>query len=169
VVCALPAAVTIAGRGPVLLAVPVALFAIVVAENVYNIDGLQKSGWSEVRRTPAREWFDKATMRAIVLPAFSRALAAVRPQMRPNDLLLSPEGAFRFFFPGHVEQTFPNSCNDLHRFRVFVLSTDEGSKRYMEQFLHVSGEPSFWAACSAPHVTQLTDGSEGYAVFKVES
>jgi 4-amino-4-deoxy-L-arabinose transferase-like glycosyltransferase len=169
VVCALPAAVAIAGRGPVLLAVPVALFAIVVAENVYNIDGLQKPGWSELRRTPARAWFDKARMRAIVLPAFSRALAAVRPQMRPNDLLISPEGAFRFFFPGRVEQAFPNTCNDLHRFRVFVLATDEGSKRYMEQFLHVSGEPSFWAACSAPHLTQLTDGSEGYAVFRIET
>jgi hypothetical protein len=164
---ALPAAKALAGRGAVALAVPFALFAIVVAENVYNLDGLQKSGWSEVRRTPRADWFDKPTMRAIVMPAFSRALAAVRPQMRPGDLLMSPEGAFRFFFPGHVEQSYPNNCNDLHRFRAFVLTTDEGSKRYMEQFLHVSGEPSFWAACKQPRLTQLSDGSEGYAVFRV--
>jgi hypothetical protein len=52
---------------------------------------------------------------------------------------------------------------------VFVLATDEGSKRYMQDFLHVSGEPSFWAACSSPHLKQLSDGSEGYAVFRVES
>jgi hypothetical protein len=52
---------------------------------------------------------------------------------------------------------------------VFVLATDEGSKRYMQDFLHVSGEPSFWAACSSPHLTQLSDGSEGYAVFRVEN
>ena len=38
----------------------------------------------------------------------------------------------------------------------------------MEDFLHVSGDPSFWAHCSAPHLTQLTDGSEGYAVFRVQ-
>ena len=149
------------------LAIPFVLFAIVVAENVYNLDGLQKSGWSEVRRTPASDWLDKPTMRAIVMPAFSRALEVVRPQMRRGDLLVSPEGAFRFFFPGHVEQSYPNSCDFLHRFRVFVLTTDEGSKRYMEQFLHVSGEPSYWAACKQPHLKQLTDGSEGYAVFRV--
>ena len=89
--------------------------------------------------------------------------------MRPGDDLVSPEGAFRFFYPGHVEQSFPNSCEFLHRFRVFVLTTDEGSRRYMEDFLHVSGDPSFWAHCSAPHLTQLTDGSEGYAVFRIES
>ncbi len=169
VLSALPAAVALARVGPVALAIPLVLFAVVVAENVYNVDGLQKSGWSEVRRTPAGDWLDKPTMRAIVMPAFSRALAAARPQMRKGDLLISPEGAFRFFFPGHVEQSYPNNCNDLHRFRVFVLTTDEGSKRYMEQFLHVSGEPSFWAACTQPRLKQLTDGSEGYAVFRVQS
>jgi 4-amino-4-deoxy-L-arabinose transferase-like glycosyltransferase len=169
VVGALPAAAVLARLGPVALAIPLVFFAVVVAENFYNLDGLQKSGWSEVRRTPVGDWSDESTMRAIVMPAFSRALDAVRPQMHGDDLLISPEGAFRFFFPGHVEQSYPNNCNDLHRFRVFVLTTDEGSKRYMEEFLHVSGEPSFWAACKQPHLEQLTDGSEGYAVFRVEA
>jgi 4-amino-4-deoxy-L-arabinose transferase-like glycosyltransferase len=169
VVTALPAAVALARRGSIALAVPFVLFAVVVAENVYNIDGLQKSGWSEVRRTPTGQWSNRNTMRAIVLPAFSRALVAVQPQMRAHDLLISPEGAFRFFYPGRVEQSFPNSCAGLSRFRVFVLLTDEGSKRYMQDFLHVSPDPSFWAACKSPRLTQLTDGSEGYAVFRIDS
>jgi hypothetical protein len=168
VVTALPAAAAFVRRGPVFVAIPLVLFAVVVAENVYNVDGLGKSGWSQVRRTPVREWSDRSTMRAIVMPAFSRALDVVRPQMRPNDLLVSPEGAFRFFFPGRVEQSFPNACEFLHRFRVFVLLTDEGSRRYMEDFLHVSADPAFWAACKTPRLKQLTDGSEGYAVFRVE-
>jgi hypothetical protein len=104
-----------------------------------------------------------------VLPAFSRALVVVRREMKPDDLLISPEGAFRFYFPGHVEQSFPNSCEFLHRFRVFVLTTDEGSQRYMRDFLHLPPEPSYWASCRQPRITQLTDGSEGYAVFRVES
>jgi 4-amino-4-deoxy-L-arabinose transferase-like glycosyltransferase len=165
VLAALPAASAPARRGPLVVAIPFALFAVVVASNVYNLDGLHKSGWDQLRRT--KDWLDRDQTRAIVLPALSRALIVVRPEMRPGDLLLSPEGAFRFFYPGHVEQSFPNSCEDLRRFRVFVLATDEGSKRYMEDFLHVSGEPSFWAACSSPHVKQLSDGSEGYAVFRV--
>jgi hypothetical protein len=168
-VTALPAAVVAAQRGPIAIAIPLALFAVVVASNGYNVDGLGKSGWSEVRRTPAGDWSDRSTMRAIVMPAFTRALAAARPEMGPRDLLLTPEGAFRFFFPGRVEQSYPNGCQDLRRFRVFVLLTDEGSKRYMEDFLHVSSDPSFWAACKTPRLTQLTDGSEGYAVYRVES
>lgn len=166
-VTALPAAVVAAQRGPLAVAIPLALFAVVVASNVYNVDGLGKSGWSEVRRTPTRKWSDDSTMRAIVMPAFTRALDVVRPEMGPRDLLVSPEGAFRFFFPGRVEQSYPNSCEFLHRFRVFVLTTDEGSRRYMEDFLHVSSDPAFWAACKSPRLTQLTDGSEGYAVYRV--
>jgi 4-amino-4-deoxy-L-arabinose transferase-like glycosyltransferase len=168
VLSALPAAAALARRGPA-LAVAFALFAVVVATNVYNVDGLRSSGWDEVRRTPTDDWLDRDTMRAIVLPAFSRALVVVRREMAPDDLLISPEGAFRFFYPGRVEQSFPRACHDLQRFRVFVLTTDEGSKRYMEDFLGVSSEPSFWASCSAPALKQLTDGSEGYAVFRVES
>ena len=167
VLAALPAASALARRGVVALAIPFVLFAALVAENVYNVDGLGKSGWSELRRTPVHDWSNRETMRAIVMPAFSRALAAVRPEMGPTDLLVSPEGAFRFFFPGRVEQSFPNACGYLHRFRVFVLLTDEGSRRYMEDFLHVSGDPAFWAACKEPRLKQLTDGSEGYAVFRI--
>jgi 4-amino-4-deoxy-L-arabinose transferase-like glycosyltransferase len=169
VLAALPAAVALALRAPPALAAATALLAVLVAFNVSNVDGLRETGWDEIRRTPARDWLDRDRMRAIVMPAFSRALVAVRPQMTPDARLLSPEGAFRFFYPGRVEQSYPGSCADLVPFRVFVLTTDEGTRRYMEDFLNVSAEPSFWAACSAPRLTQLTDGSEGYAVFRVES
>jgi hypothetical protein len=165
VLAALPAATAFARRGALVAAVPVALFAIVVAENAYNLDGLGKPGWSELRRTD--DWLDRDQTRAIVMPGFAGALAVVRRQMRPGDDLVSPEGAFRFFYPGHVEQSYPNACGFLHRFRVFVLTTDEGTKSYMRDFLHLSPEPSFWASCAQPHLTQLTDGSKGYAVFRV--
>ena len=167
VLAALPAATAFARRGALVAAVPAALFAIVVAENAYNLDGLGKSGWSELRRT--NDWLDRDQTRAIVLPAFSRALVDVRKQMRPGDDMVSPEGAFRFFYPGHVEQSYPNACEFLHRFRVFVLLTDEGSQRYMRDFLHVPPDPAYWAACKQPHLTQLTSGSEGYAVFRIQS
>jgi Dolichyl-phosphate-mannose-protein mannosyltransferase len=166
--CAVPAIAALTRvRFPIVALAPVAALAVVAAENVYNIDGLQRSGWSQWRRTDAAKQFDHDTTRRIVLPSLSRALDAVRPLMGPTDRLLSPEGAFAFFFPGRVEQTFPIACDNLARVRVFVLTTDEGSKRYMEDFLHVSGEPSFWAACASPHLTQVTSGSEGYAVFRV--
>jgi 4-amino-4-deoxy-L-arabinose transferase-like glycosyltransferase len=167
VLAALPAASALARRGPILVALPFALFALVIAQNVYNLDGLRKSGWDELRRTD--DWLDRDQTRAVVLPAFSRALVATRREMRSNDVLVSPEGAFRFYFPGRVEQSYPNSCEFLHRFRVLVLTTDEGSQRYMRDFLHVSPEPEFWASCAQPRLTQLTDGADGYAVFRIEN
>ena len=170
VLCAVPGVAALTRvRFRFVALVPVTALVVAVAQNIYNIDGLQRSGWDQWRRTPAAKQFDLDTTRRIVLPALSRALDAVRPQMGPTDRLISPEGAFAYFFPGRVEQTFPIACDNLSRFRVFVLATDEGSKRYMEDFLHVSGEPSFWAACASPHLTQLSDGSEGYAVFRVDS
>jgi hypothetical protein len=167
VLAALPAATAFARRGALVAAVPLALFAVVVAYNAYNLDGLGKSGWSELRRTD--DWLDRNQTRAIVMPAFSRALTVVDRQMRPDDRIISPEGAFRFFFPGRTEQSYPVNCDFLHRFRVFVLTTDEGSRRYMRDFLHISPEPSFWAACKQPRLAQLTSGSQGYAVFRVDS
>ena len=105
VLAALPAASAFARRGPLVLALPFALFAIVVASNVYNLDGLHKSGWDQLRRTD--DWLDRDQTRAIVLPALSRALIVVRHEMRPGDSMMSPEGAFRFFYPGHVAAVVP--------------------------------------------------------------
>src|SRR5262249_27346717 len=84
VLSALPAAVALVRRATVAIAIPLVLFAVVVAENVYNVDGLGKSGWRELRRTPVHDWSDRSTTRAIVMPAFSRALDVVRPQMGPK-------------------------------------------------------------------------------------
>src|SRR5262249_329702 len=49
VLAALPAATAFARRGALVAAVPVALFAVVVAENAYNLDGLGRRGWSALR------------------------------------------------------------------------------------------------------------------------
>jgi 4-amino-4-deoxy-L-arabinose transferase-like glycosyltransferase len=167
VLAALPSATGFARRGAIALAAPVVLFAVVVADNVYNLDALGHSGWDQLRRT--HDWLDRTQTRAIVLPALTHALVVVDRQMHPGDDLVSPEGAFRFFYPGHVEQSYPNACEFLHRFRVFVLTTDEGTQRYMRDFLHVSPEPSYWASCKFPHLTQLTDGADGYAVFRIDT
>jgi hypothetical protein len=165
----LPAAVALGRRGAVAAAIPFAVLAVAVANNIENLDGLGEAGWGEVRRTPASEWLDRDTMRATVLPAFSRALIVTRRETDDDDRVFSSEGAFRFFYPGRTEQSFPVQCSDLEGYRVFVMSTDQGSRDYMERFLHVSGDPAWWGRCERPRLTQLTDASEGYAVFRVES
>ena len=165
-VCGTPAVVGLA-RIPAAALAPIVALIVAVSLNIYNIDGLGRSGWDQWRRTPSSERFNVDQTRAIVLPALTKALAVVRPLMGPRDRLFSPEGAFRFFFPGRVEQSFPTSCAELAGYRAFVLTTDQGSRSYMQDFLHVSGDPSYWAACKQPHLRQLTNGAEGYAVFAV--
>jgi hypothetical protein len=164
---ALPAAAYLVARGPAFAVVPVAFLAVGVADNMYLLDNLQHEGWDELRRTPTSSWSNRDATRAIVLPALSRALVAVRGVTHDDELLMSPEGAFRFFYPGRVEQSFPNSCEDLRRFGAFVLTTDQGSRDYMERFLHVPSDPAYWASCREPRLRELTDGSDGYAVYDV--
>jgi 4-amino-4-deoxy-L-arabinose transferase-like glycosyltransferase len=165
-IASLPAMAALA-RVHLMPLLPIVGLAAAVALNAYNLDGLGRAGWDQWRRTPSSHRLELETTRSIVLPALTRALAAARPLMGDGARLFSPEGAFRFFFPGRVEQSFPVNCSDVRDYRVLVLTTDQGSKNYMEQFLHVSDDPAHWAACPSPHLTELTDGSEGYAVFAI--
>jgi hypothetical protein len=156
-------------RASAVALVPVGALMVAVALNAYNIDGLGHAGWDQWRRTPSGERFDKQQTRAIVLPAVTEALALVRPLLGVHGRLLTPEGSFKFYFPGRVDQTFPTSCSQLSPYRALVLTTDQGSRTYMQDFLHVSDDPSFWATCKQPHVRQLSSGTNGLAVFAVTS
>ena len=167
-VCAVPALAAMT-RFPRLALAPVAALVVAVALNVYNLDGLGRAQWSEWSRTPASKRFDRQTTRAIVLPDLTKALVAATPQMGSDGRMLSPEGEFRFFFPGRVDQSYPTSCAQLSPYRVFVLTLDAGTRDYMQNFLHVSADPNYWAACSQPKVRFLTTGAAGYAVFAVGS
>lgn len=165
-VCGVPAVAGLA-RSPRLTLAPIAALVVAVALNVYNLDGLGRAQWSEWLRTPSGKMFDREATRAIVLPDLSKALAVAAPPMGKRGRMLSPEGAFRFFFPGRVDQAYPTSCAQLSPYRVFVLTIDAGTRAYMQNFLHVSADPSYWAACPAPTVRFLASGAAGYAVFAV--
>ncbi len=167
-VCATPAlAALLRWRYAPLL--PVAALVLAVSLNVYNLDGLGRAGWDQWRRTAASERFDKRQTGAIVLPAVTEAVALARPLLGARGRLITPEGSFKFYFPGRVDQVFPASCAQLSPYRAFVLTTDQGSRTYMQDFLHVSGDPSYWATCKQPHLRQLSSGKNGLAVFAVGS
>ncbi len=165
-VCATPALAGCARIRPVALA-PVTALVVAVALNVYNLDGLGRAGWDQWLRTPSSQRFNRHQTRAIVLPAISQALAILQPVVGSDSRLLTPEGSFRFYFPGRVDQTFPTSCGELAPYRAFILTTDQGSRTYMQDFLHVSGDPAYWAACKQPHLRELTSGANGLAVFVI--
>ena len=112
--------------------------------------------------------FDAEQTRNIVQPQISQVVALGRSVMGPNDRIASADGQLRFFFPGRVFQGYPRNCVALDGYRVFVLLTDEGTKAYMRDVVRVPDDPAYWAACRAPRLTQLSDGSGGYAVYRVD-
>lgn len=167
--CGLVAAAAVAGAArlhPAAVVAPVAVLVALALGNATTVDDLGDDRWRELRGLGG-DMFDHDRTREIVMPALSDQLALIRPELGSEGRLHSAEGQFRFFFPGRARQDYAMSCADLRGYRFFVLLTDEGTKAYMHG-IGVPAEPSYWAACTAPRLTQLSDGSEGYATFRIE-
>jgi hypothetical protein len=75
---------------------------------------------------------------------------------------------FGFWYPDRLTLKYPTRCADLRGYAGFVLSTGDESKQVMRD-AGGSPDPSWWAACKAPRLRQLTDGSSGLAAFAVET
>jgi hypothetical protein len=153
------------GRRVLLVLPAAAALCVAVAAGLENIDGIGHSGWRAVQHSPSG-FFDLEANRHTLLPQFQDALLAVRPVLGEDGLLFSSDGKFRFFFPGRVTQSYPRTCASLRGYRVFVLLTDEASASYMQSQLHVSPDPSFWAACRGPQLTELMH-ADSLTAFRV--
>jgi 4-amino-4-deoxy-L-arabinose transferase-like glycosyltransferase len=149
-------------------AIPVAVLVLLVGHAFENLDGLGRDGWNGYQRLGSRI-FDQDATRALVAGNFARTLALAREQLGERGRIFSADGRFRFYFPARATQYYPSSCADLRGYRVFVLLTSDEAQAYMESTFGVSAEPEHWAACTNPRLTQLTDGSDGMALFRVES
>lgn len=167
--CALCLAAAVEGlatRGPALVALPVAAILALAVFAYTDLDGLGKEQWSEFRRLGTGELFDERRARGIVLPQLQKVIDLTAPEMGSDGRMMSAEGSLRFYFPRRVEQSYARSCDDLDGLRAFVLLTDEGTQAYMRDVARVPWDPAYWAACRG--LSQLSDGSGGYAVYRVE-
>jgi hypothetical protein len=99
------------------------------------------------------------------LPAIQQALAVVEPQLG-DGRLVSQDPRFAFFLPGAVDTRTPLQCEDLRGERLFVLLTADESERAAQDAGGLA-TPGEWSRCTSPKVRQLSDGSNGYAVFAV--
>ena len=157
-----------AARFPIAVLAPGFVLIALLAYAYTDLDGLGEAQWKELRTLGVSGLFDGARTRNIVQPQISQVVALAGAEMGPTDRLASADGQLRYFFPGRVFQGYPADCAALREYRVFVLLTDEGTRAYMRDVAGVPDDPAYWAACKRPRLTQLSDGSGGYAVFRVE-
>ena len=163
-----PVLVGAAMRFPPAILVPGLALVAMLSYSYTDLDGLGKAQWSEVQRLGVSGIFDAEQTRNIVQPQVGQVVALLREQMGDTDRLASADGQFAYYFPGRLGERYPASCAALNGYRVFVLLTDEGTRAYMRDVAKVPFDPAYWASCRSPRLTQLSDGSGGYAVFRVE-
>jgi hypothetical protein len=143
--------------------------AVVLAVSVWmgltTYDGFHGELWSEYRALGWSGLGDSMRTTNIVLPAIQQTLAVVEPQLG-DGRLVSQDPRFAFFLPGAVDTRTPLQCEDLRGERLFVLLTADESERAAQDAGGLA-TPGEWSRGTSPKVRQLSDGSNGYAVFAV--
>lgn len=165
--CVLAAGVRgLARVGTAFAVAPLLVVAMAVWMSLASLDGLHGSMWVEYRSLGIGGLGDKARTMHVVLPALQSTLATVESQLG-GGRVVTGDPMFPYFLPGRVDTSTPGRCADVRGERVFVLLTGNESVAEAQQAGRLA-TPEQWAACRSPRLRQLTDGSNGYAVFAVD-
>jgi 4-amino-4-deoxy-L-arabinose transferase-like glycosyltransferase len=152
---------------PVAVAVPLLAVGVAVWVSLGSADGFNRDWWREYRSLGTSGVFDLARTTNIVLPGFSHALATVTGELADGGQVDSSDPRFSWYLPGRTRTGYSTQCSDLRDMRAFVLLVGDDSQAAMRA-AGGNPDPAWWAACSAPRLRQLSDGSDGYVVFAVE-
>jgi hypothetical protein len=153
------------GPSPALAPLPVLGVAVWMSLGV--LDGLHGYQWVELRSLGVAGLSDRQRTLNIVLPQVQSALAAAEPVLGRRGTLVTSDPRFAFFLPGRVATRIPIRCSELAGSKALILDTsDESETLAREQGGLVT--PEEWQRCTAPKLRELTDGSDGFAVFAVE-
>jgi hypothetical protein len=156
---------SLARTGTVMALAPVPIIAMALWMSLATFDGLHGTMWTEYRSLGWSGLHDKLRTMHVVLPAFESTLATAEQQLG-DGRLASGDPMFPYFLPGRVDTTTPAQCHDVRRYRVFVLLTGDESLLAAREAGRLA-TPEQWAACRTPTLHELTDGTNGYAVFAV--
>jgi hypothetical protein len=158
---------SLARTGTIMALAPVPIIAMALWMSLATFDGLHGTMWTEYRSLGWSGLHDKLRTMHVVLPAFESTLATAEQQLG-DGRLASGDPMFPYFLPGRVDTTTPAQCRDVRPYRVFVLLTGDESLLAAREAGRLA-TPEQWAACRAPTLHELSDGTNGYAVFVVGS
>jgi hypothetical protein len=150
--------------GPTAALAPIPVLAVAVWLSLATLDGFHGPIWSEYRSLGLAGVQDKQRTLNVVLPSLQSALATAEPY--PGRMSVS-DPRFVWFRPNGTTTTTALKCSDLDGYQVFVLLTSDESEAAAKDQGGLATPPE-WAACRQPRLAQLSDGSNGYAVFAVK-
>jgi hypothetical protein len=153
--------------GPSSMLAPVPVIAVALWMSLAGFDGLHGSAWTTYRSLGWRGVWDKSRTLHLVMPSTQSSLATATPILGRSGRLITEDPSFQYFLPtGRVTTATPHHCMDVAGYRVFILLTaDEAEAAANQQ--HALATPDQWADCATPKLRQLSDGSNGFAVFAV--
>jgi hypothetical protein len=167
IACVLGAGIRGLARGGMAAAlVPLPVLATAVWMSLAMFDGLHGPMWTEYRSLGRSAFHDKQRTMHVVLPALQSTLATAEPAIG-DGRLVTGDPMVPWFLPDRVDSRTPERCGDLKGERVFVLLTGDESVAEARLAGRLA-TPEQWARCKAPAVQQLSDGSNGYAVFAIQ-
>ena len=152
--------------GPTAALAPIPLLVVACWMALATFDGLHGPEWTEFRSLGVRGLGNREQAMNIVLPAVQSALALAGPHLGNGRVSTSDPHFSWFLPPGRVTTTTALRCRDLDGYTVFILGTSDEQ----EQIARSAGglaTPEDWSSCTSPKLQQLSDGSDGLAVFAV--
>ena len=155
----------LARAGTAFALAPLLVVAMAVWMSLASLDGLHGAMWVEYRSLGVGGLGDSARTMHVVLPALQSTLATVESQIGAGRVVTG-DPMFPYFLPGRVDTSTPGRCSDVKGETVFVLLTGNESITEARQAGRLA-TPEQWSACRSPKLRQLSDGTNGYAVFAV--
>ena len=151
---------------PAAALVPAGAVAVVAVANVVAVDGLGRSGWSDLLDLGRSGWSDRAEMENFAYGPFSYELNLARENVGEGDRIVSSDGRLTFFFPGRVEVGYARTCSELEGARFFsFLAAGESL-----EFAELQQQPTNalgWIQCQSPRVELVGEQAGIYAAFVV--
>ena len=147
--------------------VPLLALVLAVWGGLTHLDGFDSGRWRTYRSLGATGIWRSQSTDQLFSGALMDTVKQVQGVVGEDGRILTTEARIGFFTPGRVTEANPRRCSDLVPYRAFVLRTDPGNIDEMERVAPGTSSASFWAACRAPALRELSDGSNGYAIFEV--
>ena len=154
-------------RSSIVLALaPLPILALACWLALTSLDGLHSDQWAEYRSLGWNGVRDRGRAMHVVLPTMRSTILAAEPYLTGSSRLLVSDPRFSWFVPAEVTTAIALRCEDLAGFTTFILLTSDESQ-YLARSSGGLATPEEWARCTSPPLEQLSDGSNGYAVFVV--
>jgi hypothetical protein len=147
---------------PAIAVAAAAALVVLTVQQVYNLDGLGRDGWRQLRAGGLAGLGKPEFTENVVYGQFQYELAALRRELGSSGTVVGGDGRLSFFFPDRVGGTYPKKCADIDGYRAYVLLLGDESV-YVARTAGAPATVDAWSAC--PGLNEVAEIPGNYAVF----